>query len=43
VNEADQQIIVELLIAVEDKAEQIEIDGPGFELLEPKHRIVGDQ
>ncbi len=28
---------------MDNKAQQVEVDDPGVELLEPKHRIVGDQ
>src|SRR5258707_3430152 len=28
---------------MDNKAQQVEVDDPGVELLEPKHRIIGDQ
>ncbi len=36
-------MVIEALIAMDNKAQQVEVDDPGVELLEPKHRIVGDQ
>jgi len=42
-DKAGQQMIVALLIAMGDKAEQVEIDQPRVELLEAEDRIIADQ
>ena len=38
-----EEVVIEALIAMEDKTQQVEVDGPRVELLEPKHRVVRDQ
>ena len=42
-NETGKEVVIEALIAMEDKTQQVEIDGPGVELLEPIDRVVRDQ
>jgi hypothetical protein len=42
-NETGKEVVIEALIAMDDKTQQVEVDDPDVELLEPKHRIVGDQ
>ena len=43
VDKAGQQMIVALVIAMGDEAEQVEIDQPGVELPEAEDRIIADQ
>jgi hypothetical protein len=43
INQAVDQIIVQFLIAVVDKTEQIDLDGPFVELLEPENGVIRDQ
>ena len=34
---AGEKVVIEALITMEDKTQQVEVDDPGVELLEPKH------